>query len=284
MKYFLSFLSLCAVAGCEFPDKGVIETVAPPFISQATATPILIDVNHLASRPTDPIDTMIIFSASLDDRAAISSVSYVAYDPAGNIFLSGTLLDNGVPPDQIADDGKFTGSARLHILKQDVGTYSLQFQATNTSDFKSNTLALALIIKNSNNHRPNISDLTMQDTVHIPPIGDTTFVKITLAVSDTEGLGDIVSVKLTSQRPNGTTAAQINLYDDGGSILDPQFGSHFASGDLTASDGIYTVTIPFTKAPDPPETLPTYRDFSFKATDRTGDFSNIITKRIYIVP
>jgi hypothetical protein len=283
MKYFLSFLALCAIAGCEFPDKGVIETAAPPFISQATATPILIDVNHLASQPTDPIDTILIFSASVDDRAVNSSVSYVAFDPAGNILLSGTLLDDGVPPDQIADDGKFAGSAHLHILKQDVGTYGLQFQATNTSDFRSNTLALALIIKNSNNHRPNISDLAMQDTVHIPPIGNTTFVKITLAVSDSEGLGDIVSVKLTSQRPNGTTAAQINLYDDGSSGPYFQFGGNLTSGDLTANDGIYTVTIPFTKAPDPPETVPTYRDFSFRATDRTGEFSNVITKRIYIV-
>jgi hypothetical protein len=280
MKYFLSFLSLCAVAGCEFPDKGVIETAAPPFISHATATPLLIDVNHLASQPTDPIDTILIFSASVNDRAANCSVSYVAFDPAGNILLSGTLLDNGVPPDTIADDGKFAGSARLHILKQDVGTYGLQFQATNTSDFKSNTFALALIIKNSNNHRPNISDLTMQDTAHIPPIGDTTFVKITLAVSDTEGLGDIVSVQLSSQRPNGTSAGQFNLYDDGGSGLYLQFGAPFASGDVTANDGIYTVTIPLTTTSDP---LPTYRDFSFKANDRTGDFSNIITKRIYIV-
>jgi hypothetical protein len=281
MKYFLSFLLLCAVAGCEFPDKGVIETAAPPFISRATATPIMIDVNHLASQPTDPIDTMLIFSASLDDRGANSSVGYALFDPAGNILLSGLLLDNGLPPDQIANDGKFTGSAPLHILKQDVGTYSIQFQAT--GDFKSNTVALALIVKNSNNHRPYISDLTMQDTAHIPPVGDTTFVKITLAVSDTEGLGDIVSVKLTSLRPDGSIAAQIKLYDDGGSAL-TEFGKFVLSGDLTANDGIYTVTIPLTKAPDPPETLPTYRDFSFKATDRTGDFSNVLTKRIYIIP
>ena len=280
MKIFSVFILLCAISGCDIPGKGVLETTPPPFIEQATSSPSIIDVNHLAVQPTDPIDTLLSFLATVGGRDPSTIVTYTFLDPSGDVLSTGTLSDDGISPDHTAGDGKFAASLSFHILKQDIGRYSIQFQAKNSDGATSNMLLQLLTVKNSNNHPPHISNLIMQDTVAVPPPGDTSFVKITLAVSDTEGLGDISSVTLSSTNSKGGSAGQFNLYDDGGSILYLQFGLPFPSSDAVVNDGIFTILIPLTK---PAETLPYYRDFSFRATDRTGDSSNIITKRIFIV-
>ncbi|MGA9405927.1 MAG: hypothetical protein WBW71_02220 [Bacteroidota bacterium] len=271
MKNLLCLLLLCCAGGCKIPDKGIIDTTAPPFISQATMSPSVINVNRLGSLPTDPIDTTIGLSAVVQDTTSSPLVIYTLLDPSGNVFSTGNLAGNG--------GGKFSTSSHFHILKQDVGTYSVQFQATSNGEV-SNTVVQSVVVENSNNHPPIVSNLMMPDTVSIPPAGDTTFVKITIAASDSDGLADIVSVTLTSKKPDGTSAGVFYLYDDGNQVVNTQFGLPFTSGDSVANDGIYTIVIPLTKVTD---VLPTYRDFSFEATDRTGAFSNIITKRIFII-
>ncbi len=272
MKHFPYILLFCLVSSCKLPDNGVIDTSAPPFISQATVSPNLINVNRLASQPTDPIDTTILFSASVSNIISNTLVTYTLSDSLGNILMSGDMNNNG--------EGKFSAVAHFHILREDVGTYTAQFQAMNGAEFTSNILTQAIIVKNNNNHSPVVSNLVMPDTVSIPPAGDTTFVKITIAASDSDGAADIVSVTLISQKPDGTSAGVFYLYDDGSAKLYTQFGIPLTSGDAVANDGIYTITIPLTKVTD---TLPTYRDFSFMATDRSGAVSTIITKRIYII-
>ena len=261
MKNLLCLLLLCVAGGCKIPDKGIVDTTTPPFISQTTISPSLINVNRLANQPTDPIDTTIILSALVEDINANTLVSYSVLDLLGNVIVSGDFTNNG--------GGKFSANAHFHILKQDVGTYSAKFQAVNGPENESNILVQSILVINGNNHQPVVSNLMMPDTVSIPPVGDTTFVKITVAASDSDGLGDIVSVTLTSQKPDGTSAGVFYLYDDGNAIVNSQFGVSFTSGDSIANDGIYTIVIPLTKVTD---TLPTYRDFSFKATDRTGNF------------
>jgi hypothetical protein len=272
MKNLLCLLLLCLAGGCKLPDKGVLDTTQPPFISQATTSPNSIDVSHLGTQPTSPIDTTIIFSVSVDSGNTSALVTYTLFDPSGNVFSSGNFAGSA---------GKFSASAGFHILKEDVGTYGVQFQAVaiNDAQNKSNILAQAIVVKNAN-HSPVVSDLVMPDTVSIPPAGDTTFVKITIAASDSDGQGDIVSVTLTSQKPDGSSAGVFYLYDDGNSKVYTQFGAPLTSGDAAANDGIYTITIPLTTVTG---TLPTYRIFSFMATDRSGAFSNIISKRIYII-
>lgn len=281
MKSFPFVLFLFLLSGCDLPQKGIIDASIPPFISKAAVSPDLIDVNRLASQPKDPIDTVVQFVVSASNVDKTTQVSYSLLDPNGNPLLAGAMLYSVAPTGP--GNGIYTAAIHLHILKEDVGVYGVQFEATATSGDRSNTMLASLVVQNSNDHPPHISNLTMPDTVIVPPPGDTTFVRITLAVSDSEGLGDIVSVILSSQKPDSSSAGQFNLYDDGGSVLYVQFGGPLASGDSVAGDGIYTITIPLTKAPAAPETLPTYRVFSFKATDRTGYSSNVITKRIYIV-
>ena len=161
---------------------------------------------------------------------------------------------------------------RFEIGDIEINPFAIPHDAADPVAFSFRTQGLKMSV---------VTDLGyMPDSIKVPAAGDTTFVTITLAVSDSEGLGDIVSVKLTSKKPDGSSSGQFNLYDDGGTIFNTQFGVPMSSGDLTAGDGIYTIRIPFTGTPEPP---PTYRDFSFVATDRTGDHSNTLTLRIYIV-
>jgi hypothetical protein len=271
MKKRFSVVLLCLAAGCKLPDKGLIDTAAPPFINQATTSPTLIDVTHIGSQPTDPVDTSLSFSASVNDGSSLTVVTYTLLDPSGNVLLSGSLNSNG--------GGRFSSSVPFHILKENVGTYSVQFQAVNDPESQSNIVTQDIIVKNTN-HAPVVSNLVMADTVALPPSGDTTFVKITIAASDSDGQADIVSVTLTSQKPNGSSAGVFYLYDDGSQNIYTQFGAPLRSGDAVANDGIYTIVIPLTTVSDP---LPTYRIFSFKAVDRTGAFSNVISKQINII-
>ena len=281
MKTYLIALLVLVLWGCDIPNKGIVETSVPPVILQTTETPNTIDVNHLANLPDDLIDTSITLTASIGYLNSGTHVFFALLDPNGNTLENGPFEDNGLYPDITAGDGILSASLPLHIRKMDVGSYQIQIQATDAQGFASNTVIQSLTVRNSNNHPPVLSNLQMPDTVQVPPLGDTTFVKITVTASDSDGLGDIVSVKLTSAKPNGSSAGQFNLYDDGGRILYTQFGAPLSSGDSLAGDGIFTISIPLTVPGEPP---PTFRDFSFQATDRTGDRSNVISKRITIVP
>jgi len=269
-RYFCVFLVSLA-AGCKLPDKGLIDSETPPFLSQASASPSLIDVTNIASQPTDPVDTTILFSAVVNDAGSSTVVTFTLLDPSANVLVSGNLNSNG--------SGKFSSTIHFHILKEDVGIYTVQLQAVNDPEAQSNIVAQTIIVKNTN-HAPVVSNLAMPDTVALPTPGDTAFVKVTIAAADSDGQTDIVSVTLTSQKPNGSSAGVFYLYDDGSQNVNTQFGAPFTSGDAVANDGIYTIVIPLTTVSDP---LPTYRIFSFKATDRTGAFSNVISRQITII-
>ena len=107
--------------------------------------------------------------------------------------------------------GQFSASTPFHIQKGDIGTYSVQFQAAavNDPENKSNILNQAIVVKNAN-HYPVISNLEMPDTVKVPPSGDTTFVRITVAVADSDGLQDIVTVAMTSRRPDNSVVGYLS--------------------------------------------------------------------------
>ncbi len=268
MKNLTCVLILCFAAGCKLTDKGLLDTGAPPFIRLAAASPLVIDVTTLGSLPTSPIDTMIVLSASIDPGAAGAIVNYTVLDPAGNILLSGNMTGSA---------GQFTASTPFNIQKEDVGTYSVQFQAVAIGEPQSlsNTLTRTITVKNTN-HYPVLSNLFMPDTVKVPPPGDTTFVRITVAAANSDGLQDIKSVTLTSYRPDKSVVGIYPMYDDGGFNVVSPFS--LKSGDAIAGDGTYTLTIPLLSS----TTGNTYRDFSFVATDRSGASSNVLTKRIYI--
>ncbi|MDP1678174.1 MAG: hypothetical protein Q8L88_15060, partial [Bacteroidota bacterium] len=208
-----------------------------------------------------------------------SSVSYSVITPNGSLLIQGLLSDNGISPDVTANDGKYTSLISVKFPKEILGTYQIQLQTIDNSGLASILRSFPIRIFNSENTAPVISNLFAPDTTLVP-LGDViNYIRISISVSDTNGLADLVSVLFTSQRPDLSIVGTYSLYDDGGTIERNIFPSFtLSSGDSIANDGRYTVVIPMTSTAD----KNTYRDFRFIAKDQSNAFSNAITKRIYI--
>ena len=276
----LYIFALAVIAGCDLPESStVIDTKIPPTIVEVSIAPANIDFGKLIITGST-VDVSINGYVYVTDKNGLNdivSVNYNIISPSGKLFVSGTLNDNGVLPDVNAGDGKFNSAINLTLPKSIIGIYTFQFSTIDKEGFISNTVNLPLKIILSTNNPPSIFNLSSPDTVRVPNTADSVnIIRLTLGVSDPEGLNDIVNVILTSQRPDSTTAGTYFLSDDGGKFLLPQFG--LTSGDSTANDGVYSILIPIFNSTQ----RNTFRDFVFAARDQSGAFSNIIRKRIFI--
>ena len=268
MKHILSIVTVFVLAGCSLPNT-TVDTPAPPFISLATSTLSIIDVGRIAG----VVDTTIVVTASVSG-ALVTSVSALITAPDGTSLLY-PLLDTGTFPDARANDGIFTGRIVLHLSASAVGQYGIQIQAAGDGNLTSNIITLPVSIIASNNRPPIISQLIAPDSVFLPTGGTPNYIKVSIAVADSDGLATIASVSFTSYRPDGTIVATYPMFDDGSSLAEPVFAGT-TSGDDTAGDARYTLRIPVTTTKNP------YYDFVFSAKDKSGAISNSLTKRIYI--
>ncbi len=268
MKHILSFLTIFVLSGCSLPTT-TIDTPAPPFLSFATASLSVIDVGRLPAA----VDTMIAVAATARGTN-VTAVTAVITAPDG-AFVSYTLLDNGTGPDQKANDGIYTANIPLHLTTSAVGQYSIQIQASGDEGLSSNIIALPVSIISSNNRPPRISQMIAPDTVYVPTGSTPNYIKVSIAVADSDGLASIASVTFTSYRPDGSRIGTYPLLDDGSAAAGPVF-SGVTSGDAVAGDGRYTLSLPLTSKTN------AYVDFVFSAKDKSGAISNSLTKRIYI--
>ncbi len=276
-------LLLCAViaiAGCKAPsDNAVIDTQIPPSIIEASIAPAIVDFGKISSTGTTIDISMLGYVYAGDDNglADIATISFRVISPSGKLFTSGTLHDNGIAPDVNASDGKYNAQIDLKLPKDVIGIYNVQFTATDKEGFSSNTFNIPLNIILSTNNAQTIFNLSSPDSVRVPNSADSVnLIYISLGVSDQQGLNDIVSVILTSQRPDSSVVGTFSLSDDGGKTVLPQFG--LTSGDSLAGDGIYSIIVPIFNS----TTRNTYRDFIFAAKDQSNAYSNVIIKRIFI--
>jgi hypothetical protein len=191
--------------------------------------------------------------------------------------MSYVLLDSGVPPDQKANDGIYSGYVPLHLTKAAVGQYNIQIQASDNQGLVSNIIGLPVTVISSNNKPPIISALIAPDTVFVPTGSTPNYITVSVVASDADGLETIASVSTRVIKPDGTISIPYPLLDDGGKTPDPVF-TGTTSGDATAGDGRFTLRIPVTFDAKRNE----YRDFVFTAKDKSGAISNSLTKRIYI--
>ncbi len=277
---FPFFLLLAAISGCDVPSgSGVIDSQIPPTIIEASIAPTSIDFGKMSPNGAVMDVSILGYVNATDDNGLsdIVSVSYKVFTPAGKLFATGTLADNGTLPDLIAGDGQYNSQFILHLPKEVIGTYNIQFTTYDRMGFSSNIFNNPLKITLSTNNPPSLSNLSAPDSVRVPSTADTVnLVYMTVAVSDQQGLNDITSVILTSQRPDSSVAGTFYLSDDGGSSILTQFG--LPSGDSLANDGIYSIIVPIFST----NIKNTYRDFIFTARDQSGALSNAIIKRVVI--
>jgi hypothetical protein len=272
-------LLLSAVAGCAIPDKGIIEASTPPVVTPAGISPGIIEVNKISQHfdPDDPVDTTIVVLAIVTDQDGVEDIiatSVLLSDPEGRTLSTSALSDDGIYPDQVANDGLYTGKLRLTTTKKQIGNYSVQIQATDRSNQKSNVVFQQVAVKNTANDPPILSSLILPDSAIIPTGQDSTIVKFVVMVSDSQGRGDIVSVNGTLKLPDGSMYLSFSLYDDGGIVARPPF--NVTSGDSAANDGRFTTRLLFVKKSVGNYTL------QLQAKDFAQALSNVITKTFYV--
>ncbi|HLP18223.1 MAG TPA: hypothetical protein VK470_18335 [Bacteroidota bacterium] len=271
MKHIFSIIAVVWLAGCSLPND-TVDTPAPPFVSFAASSLTVIDVGRLVATSVDTAIVVTATARGTDVQSVTADIK--AGDGSSATYL---LLDNGVAPDQHKGDGLYTGYVMLQVSKSAVGAYTIQVQASDGSGLPSNIVALPVSVISSNNQPPIISQLSAPDTIFVPTSSTPNFVKLSLFVTDPDGLASIDVVQVTLYRENGTRveASPYPLYDDGGIEKQPPFNE--LSGDAKAGDGFYTLTIPVPLGTN----TNTYRDFVFTAKDKSGAISNSLTKRIY---
>jgi hypothetical protein len=279
MQRLLPIILLSALAGCAIPDKGIIEASTPPVVTPAGISPGIIEVNKISQHfdPDDPVDTTIVVLAIVTDQDGMEDIlatSALLSDPEGRTLSTSALSDAGIYPDLVANDGLYSAKIRLTTTKKQIGNYSLQLQATDRSNQKSNIVYQQVALKNTANDPPILSSLTLPDSAIIPTGQDSTIVKIVVMVSDSQGRGDIVSVTGTLKLPDGSIYLSFSLYDDGGNVARPPF--NVTSGDSAANDGRFTTRLLFVK-----KSVGNYM-LRLQAKDLAQALSNAITKTFYV--
>lgn len=127
------------------------------------------------------------------------------------------------------------------------------------------------------NGAPTLSGLTAPDNVARPASGISTHL-VSVEVNEPEGLQDVNRVLLRAYNPDGSgfNNNPFLMYDNG-LTLDINRWDLGYRGDLTARDGVYSMTVIF----DPAKALGSYR-LTFVAEDWAGQQSELLTHTIVL--
>jgi hypothetical protein len=253
---------------CEDKSDSIIDSlgnspsISNPILSISTINTDTINVG--VERRSDDILTINckVFAKvrHLDGQNYIGEVRYSMINPLIEIISEGNLHDDGIMPDQIANDSIFSGNVNFQIQRVIVGTCYVNLWSNSTDGYQSNMISLPIKIERLN-HAPIISNLLAYDT-----LARNSVLKITLQVSDPDGLSDIYSVGYLSRKPDGNMANNGNpipMFDDGD--LD------YPSGDALANNGIFTYTINV-----PSDAMLGAYNYTFFALDRSHVSSDSI--------
>lgn len=181
------------------------------------------------------------------------------------------MSDNGVSPDTISGDGRYTATINIsNISCLLVGNYELEYLAENNSGLFSNLIAASIRVINVNNLPPIVSDLHAPRTILVPVTGSNTGV-LSVLTNDPDGRCDINSVFFNSFRPDGsiTNGSPFTMFDDGNISV---------HGDTLAGDGRYSLKIEISSM----QTTLGFFKFNYQAQDRSNLLSNIIRDSINV--
>jgi hypothetical protein len=288
----LSFLCFsCAIficilffaSGCEKKQTSVVDSIGfPPALASVAITP---DSINLTSIPSGQSTVSFIITARVTHPDGPSHIAQVVYsfsaEGGAEPIATGTLLDNGAPPDLIQGDGIFSGQNSVAIQSLLVGKYYCQVSAQDLRGYASNADMSPVIISQVN-YPPVISNLQAPNTITLG--GQTQQFKLMVKAADSNGEADISKVLFNSFKPDGSAASgnPFLMYDDGSqNIIIPP---NFTSGDAVKGDSIYTLTVIIspTDSQGNPTAVGAYR-FEFQAVDRSNASSQKIVHTIEVV-
>jgi hypothetical protein len=193
----------------------------------------------------------------------VDYVSCKLYLASGAVVDSINLYDNGVSPDSTAEDGRYSGTFNItstNIQCLQVGLYQVQFLAKNRTGLFSSIINKNLIVVNTANQPPMLSNPNLPDSV-VRPVSGSFDLTISITATDPDGHCDINTVFFDAYRPNGNYIGRI-----------PMFYSN---------NNIYSFTNPV--LPSTADSAYGYFKYVFQAYDYSNALSNIIHDSIKFV-
>ncbi len=247
--------TLILISGEENTPPSISELSAPVSISFKQSTEYLFTV--LAKDPQ-----------GLDDLALVRLDFFSPTSPSP-VFRD-TLNDAGENGDQISGDGRFSTVLSIGAFQNlTPGLYTIRVLAFDRAGARSNPLLRTVQFVREGNDPPVIFNLIAPDTMQLPPRGAVQST-LSVAASDPQGLGDIQQVFFNSYKPDGSPSS-------GNPFFMADDGNISVSGDETAGDGVYSLTINL-----PSGTTPGDYRFVFEAVDKSDAHSNKITHIITV--
>jgi hypothetical protein len=200
-------------------------------------------------------------SVDLNGGDPIKFVICKVYSSSQQFLDSAVMQDNGVIPDSVANDNRYSCAFNLtNIQCLLVGQYTVQYYAQNTSGLSSNLINKNLVVMNSNNQPPVLSNPNLPDSV-VRPISGSFDLTITITAIDPDGPCDVNTVFFTAYRSNGHFIGVYSMNNSG--------------------NNIYSFTAPVTYSPA--DTAYGYFKYVFQAYDNSNSLSNIISDSIKFV-
>ncbi len=185
---------------CEKKSDSIIDpNYISPFISDFYKSADTISTNS-----NNPVISLNISAKAVSNGGSnITSVQCKIYAPDNTLLATFDMLDNGVAPDSVSGDGRYSAGINITgITCLQIGQYKISVSAVNSDGLKSNQITSYFNVINPTNQPPYIYRLDLPDSVVRPLSGQFT---ITLAVyaSDSNGVCDVSQIYFDAFRPNG---------------------------------------------------------------------------------
>lgn len=256
-----ALLLFVMLSACDQAPTPSSLTTTPPVVSDLTYSPV---GANLASLPSSQISGENVsiplkISARLVDAdgRGIQHVVYSVFAPqvTTKAYLTGEMT--------AGQNGLYESSPTLVVKKGDIGRYTIKVTALDKDNNISNQV-LGYFDFSATGQPPVLVSVDAPDILKRPTGSDRVTSKIVATATDPDGLTNLQRVVMRT-----ASGQEFLLLDDG-----QKTGT---SGDDTADDGKYTITIQVTSA-----NALGKNTFTFQAFDRSGLSSNAITKTIEI--
>ncbi|MFA6234576.1 MAG: choice-of-anchor X domain-containing protein [Bacteroidota bacterium] len=208
----------------------------------------------------DPVNIRLQLQVSTTNPDRVGSLRFeIRLDGKTNVLYAGDLLPSATPE-------IWTANIVFERKRGDVGDYRVDVIGTDDAGISANSAHAKFRIL-FGSRPPVIIAVTAPDTVDLQL--QTLIIFITAEVSDESGLADIRQVTFNLFLPSGKpSASNPQILRDDASPL---------SGDVTAGDGIYSITVQM-----PPDTPKGEYRFEFRALDYSNLTSNVVIHKLIV--
>jgi hypothetical protein len=217
-----------------------------------------------------PIDSVTInLTTKILSLSSLSNIFFeITSDNKINSKISGTLKNLESFNTSSPNEKLYSGIISFNIQRRESGIYYTTIYGFDQNNVQSNLILTELLVE-KNNSPPILFNLIAPDTLTV--IDVTQQFRLSVAVSDSDGISDVIKVFFNSTKPDGNPANgnPFYMYDDG--------NTEGTSGDEKANDGVYSLIIQM-----PSSTIKGKYRFEFQAIDRSNANSNILTHYLVV--